>query len=82
VKENFTKANRYPNRASPDNRGRNVERGGRDRVEGNDSKVGRMFERKEMLNRCLLAGKPTADTSTVVYSWIEVQGFSCQPKDD
>jgi hypothetical protein len=62
--------------------GRNVERGGRDRVEGNDSNVGRMFERKEMLNMCSLAGKPTADTSTVVYGLIEVQGFSCRPKDD
>jgi hypothetical protein len=41
-----------------------------------------MFERKEMLNRCLLAGEPMADTSTVVYSWIEVQGFSCWLKDD
>jgi hypothetical protein len=51
-------------------------------VEGNDSKVGRMFERKEMLNMCSLAGKPMADTSTMVYSWIKVQGFSCQPKDD
>jgi hypothetical protein len=51
-------------------------------VEGNDSNVGRMFERKEMLNMCSLAGKPTADTSTVVYGWIEVQGFSCRPKDD
>jgi hypothetical protein len=51
-------------------------------VEGNDSKVGRMFKKKEMLNMCLLAGKLMADTSTVVYSWIEVQGFSCQLKDD
>jgi hypothetical protein len=51
-------------------------------VEGNDSNVGRMFERKEMLNMCSLAGRLMADTSTMVYSWIKVQGFSCQPKDD
>jgi hypothetical protein len=51
-------------------------------VEGNNLNVGRMFKRKEMLNLCSLAGKLTADTSTVVYGWIKVQGFSCQLKDD
>jgi hypothetical protein len=29
-----------------------------------------------------LPGKPMADTSTMAYGWIEVQGFSCRPMDD